>query len=167
MAWQFASGNILTAADLNAVTKPWNAFCQVRMSTPQSLTNNTTTTLLFDTEDLDPLGWHSTSTFTGRITPNIAGWYEARGTIAGAADADYTRAEAFFWKNAGNLTPIRGFSYLSHSTGAVIPDGSGTSNWVLMNGSSDYMELTAIQVNTSANANTVDATFSLQLQYPT
>ena len=37
MAWQFAPGEILTSANLNAVTKPWNALCQLSQTAGQSI----------------------------------------------------------------------------------------------------------------------------------
>lgn len=166
MAWQFAPGEILTATNLNAVTVPWNAVCQVRMSTPQSLTNNTITQLLYDTEDLDPRSWHSTSVNTGRITPTIAGWYEAFVSGVLAADSDYTTMFVQFQKNGADLTPQRALN-IAAPAGTFVPILNATSGLISMNGTTDYIDSTARQVNTSAAANTIDALLKVRLVYPT
>lgn len=166
MAWQFAPGEILTATNLNAVTKPWNAVCQVRMSAPQSLTSGSLTTLLFDTEDLDARTWHSTVTNTGRITPTVAGWYEATATGAMASDGDYTRLMLSLSKNGSATTPSRLIDF-SPPTGTVAPGITLAGGLISLNGSTDYLEISARQTNTSAGANTIDASFTVRLVYPT
>jgi hypothetical protein len=68
----WSSGDVLTAADLNAGLPA----CIVN-ATSQSFANNTTTVINYDQEVSDPYGWHSTSTNNQRITPNLAGYYLA------------------------------------------------------------------------------------------
>jgi hypothetical protein len=166
MAWQFAPGNILTAADLNAVTKPWNALCQLRQSATQSITNNSVTVVLFDTEDLDPLGWHSTSSNTERVTPTIAGWYRMTVNLSWGNDGDYIRHLCTFLKNGVGLSPN---IYAENGTIAI----AGTPSFMLpsvliqLNGSTDYFSLSVYQQNTSAGANTVQCRLLVELVYPT
>jgi hypothetical protein len=164
MAWQFAPGEILTATNLNAVTIPWNAICQLRMSTPQSLTNNTSTALSFDTEDLDPRGWHAGGSPT-LVTPTVAGWYRATMSIDWQTDTDYTRASFELQKNEANCTPRR---YRDPQPRVTTGDPTGMS-WPLvsLNGTTDRFRIVATQVNTSTGANTVDACLLVELVYPT
>lgn len=167
MAWQFSSGDILTAANLNAVTRPWNALCQVSQSSTQSLTNNTATDITFDTEDLDPLGWHSVVSLTNRIVPTIAGWYRATGVANFGSDGDYVRISIDLLKNSLAATPRIGMTSFVPGTATLGPVLSTQSVLTSLNGSTDYVELQCLQNNTSAAANTVQCRLLLELVYPT
>lgn len=169
MAWQFASGEILTAANLNAVTKPWNAVCQVSKAA-MSLVNTTVTPVTFDTEDLDPLSWHSTVSLTDRVVPTIAGWYSVGATVRHSADTDYTRVLGEIFKNGAAVsTPLwRMDLQLSWGGGSPTPAYTfGAPRMVSLNGSTDYVSLQLLQTNTSAATNTADALFTVKLEYPT
>lgn len=50
-----------------------SAGCSLYQTTGTVLTINTWVTVLFDSERYDDLGWHSTSTNTGRITVDFTG----------------------------------------------------------------------------------------------
>jgi hypothetical protein len=144
------------------------ALCQVT-STGQSLTNNTITELLFDTdgtgvEDLDPLGWHENTTNPGRITPTIAGWYRVTGAALFSSDNDITSVLFFIRKNGLDFAH-RGGLNLTTSAGAVSTGVVATTGLVFMNGSTDYLTLIARHVNTSAGAETIDAVFTVKLEY--
>jgi len=67
----WSSGDVLTATDLNAGLP----LAIAANSTTVSIPNATLTEVTYDTDDSDDYGWHSTSSNTGRITPNIAGIY--------------------------------------------------------------------------------------------
>jgi hypothetical protein len=144
------------------------AVCQVR-ATGQSLTNNTITELLFDTdgtgvEDLDPLGWHENTTNPGRIKPTIAGWYRVTGAALFSVDNDITSILFFPRKNGADFDHRGGInlsaSAVSHSPAVVCDSGL-----VQMNGTTDYFTLVARHVNTSAGAETIDAVFTVKLEY--
>lgn len=167
MAWQFASGEILTAANLNAVTRPWNAVCQVSASATQSLTSALAAVLTMDTEDLDPLSWHSTVTNTSRITPTIAGWYRATAVVLFGSDNDYTRISVAIFKTGASATPPYGQQSFVPGAAALGPVLTTQSVMISLNGSTDYLEVSAFQSNTSAAANTAQGRLSVELVYPT
>jgi hypothetical protein len=164
MAWQFAAGEILTAANLNAVTVPWNAVCQSRMSAPQNVSNNSATTLSFGVDDLDVLNWHAGGTPT-LFTPTIAGWYQVHLGTVWQSDTDYTRLFIEINKNGGALTPLCRYETGDDFNGAAYFDV--TSPFISMNGTTDNVTGIAFQTNTSAGINTVDAVITVKLMYPT
>lgn len=161
-------GQIATAGITDkAVTGPkmLPALCQVRMSAAQSIPNGANTTLSFDTEDLDALTWHAGGTPT-RITPTIAGWYRVTFTTDWQSDTDYFRLLVNILKNGAVTTPLRSIEIPGGAV-TLTPNVSGSVTLVQMNGTTDFLELSAFQVNTSAGANTCDATFLVELVYPT
>jgi len=50
-------------------------FASVYHNTTQNLSNGVSTILLFNSENSDTLGWHSTSSNTGRMTVTVTGGY--------------------------------------------------------------------------------------------
>lgn len=168
MAWQFAPGEILTSANLNAVTRPWNALCQLVQSSTQSITNNTSTPVTFNSEDLDPLSWHSTVSLTERVVPTIAGWYRVTAQTEWQADTDYTRILVDINKNAAAIgAPNMRVDSIAVTTAAAAKSIPLTSPLISLNGSTDYISLVVFQVNTSAGANTVQCRLLVELVYPT
>lgn len=165
MTWQWSSGEILTAADLNAVTLPWNALCQMKRSSTLSISNNAATAVTWNSTDLDPLNWNDTGVNPTRITPTISGWYRTSYVTDWQSDTDYTRILAAVQKNGAATTP--NFT-LEHRPAAVThtPRLAGSFPLLQMNGTTDYVELVVLQVNTSAGANTVDPQFLVELVYP-
>lgn len=127
----------------------------------QSVAHNTVTNLLFTSEDFDPLGWHSTSVNTDRITPTIAGWYRVTLTVAYASDTDLARVRsAIFASNIGEV--------IVEDRPYDVPAGIGisvaiVSRLVRMNGSTDYFAGLAYQANTSTGANSVNAWLTVEL----
>ena len=141
-----------------------DSLCQVRQSGGQSIAHNTVVTLNFNTEDLDPLGWHDNVTNNHRITPTVAGWYQSSFGTSWQADADYTFAKTVLRKNGTEPT-------VSQSATAVVSLGDVDANAGLplmsMNGTTDYLDLVVFQTNTSAGTNTVDVTWLVKLVYAT
>lgn len=62
----FSAAAQLPAAELNDCFDP--PRCRLTKSTTQSIANNTTTSVTFDTEAFDDGGMHSTTTNTSRVT---------------------------------------------------------------------------------------------------
>ncbi|KUL22359.1 hypothetical protein [Actinoplanes awajinensis] len=129
-------------------------ICRLIQTTAQSaaFTNNADVLITFGTssELFDTHGWHSETTNNSRITPNIAGIYEAVGAVYWAARADYTTLQASIKKNGSTTleTPHR-----------VGPNATNTVRSVhhspveiAMNGTTDYLELYGLQTNTAAAA---------------
>jgi hypothetical protein len=160
-------GEIVTATKLGLYTTNVTAICQVRM-TAQSITDNTLTALLFDTdttgtEDLDTLGWHENTVAPERITPTIAGWYQVGWSCEWQTDTDYVRVFSELQKNEAVLSPARRIE----GPVATAPHHYTGGGLVQMNGTTDRFRITVFQDNTSGNANTVSAVFTVELKIPT
>jgi hypothetical protein len=79
----FLNGNLAYTTP----TAPTVSACRVRNSGSQSIPNNTSTALTFDTEDYDNDTIHSTISNTSRLTCRTAGKYYVVGAILWAANA--------------------------------------------------------------------------------
>ena len=127
----FVSGQILTAAELNAGLPT----CVVSKN-PFTATNGVSGVVAFDTELTDLYGWHSTSVNTSRITPNIAGTYLVTMLFSNVSAALVTRALANVFKNGASNTPL---SIITDTTGTL--DDFTTVGFVTANGTTDYFEM--------------------------
>lgn len=166
MAWQFPAGEILTADNLNAVTKPWDAICIVQENS-QSINDATLTVVSFtDAEVLDPRDWHSTGTNPERVTPDIAGTYKitAASRLVTAAN-DIARIILQPTKNGSDITvgnvDIKPDTSSGNSQMAVT-----TTVWVELNGSTDYVGVSSYQDNTGGNARATGFWLMVELVYP-
>lgn len=146
----YVTGQVVTAAQLNGNPgNTWGDFvlsppdCQVRQTVIQSLPNNTWTDVLFDTEDLDPDLWHSTSTNTARITPQTAGIVRLAGGVGFAGSATGRRGTR--WVLNGSGTAISGSSVIVLSSAAVAMDVPARTLKVTVNGTTDFLTLQAFQ----------------------
>jgi hypothetical protein len=149
-----AGGDIITAATINRALRggPERPLCILRNSAVQSVANNSVTTpLSWDTEVEDTHGWHSTSSNTSRITPNVAGWVEVTSVIHFAGNSTGRRA-GVVKLNGG--TPNYGEIKAAGSA-------SGVSAFVVreieVNGTTDYIEVFPFQDSGGA-LNTADVT---------
>lgn len=150
------AGGIITAADMNRALRggPERPFCKLTNSAVQSVANNSVTTALtWNTEVEDTHGWHSTSSNTSRITPNVAGWVELRSIIHFAGNVNGRRA-AVAKLNGGTAN----YGEIKAATSA-----SGVSTIIVaeyeVNGSTDYLEVFGFQdsggaINTADIVNT-------------
>jgi hypothetical protein len=118
------SGNVLL--QYNGVAAP--AFA-VTLSGNQSISANTTTKVLFNTETFDTNNNFASSTFT----PTVAGYYQINAFISWSG-AGSTQGNIYLYKNGSpigqTLTPGSGYGY-----------NNGLSLVVQMNGSTDYLEV--------------------------
>jgi hypothetical protein len=115
-------------------------------SSAQSLTANTATKLLFDTEEYDTNNNFATS----RFTPTVAGYYQLIAYFQIAATR--TGLNLYVYKNSGTL--IR---YIGCDNSANMA-GLGGTGLFYANGSTDYFEIygtSAATQNTSAGIGTV------------
>jgi tRNA G26 N,N-dimethylase Trm1 len=98
VATTWASSEFVTSAIANARIKDAVAFflnppmAVLRHSAVQSIATSTFTALLFDTEDKDTDGGHSTVTNTSRYTAQTAGMYLVSGQYSSAINATGQRA---------------------------------------------------------------------------
>lgn len=124
-------------------------------STSVSISSGTATTALFATEDYDPLGWHSTATNTGRITPSVAGYYLATAQVQNInGPGTNMRALAGIDKNGGG-------SIARFDVNNYAPDDFSIIGVTEMNGTTDYLEVVLNQF--SGVTRTPDVAFSVIL----
>jgi len=132
----WSSGDVLTAADLNA-----GLPAAIVYTASQSFPNNSLDIINYDLEVYDPLGWHDTSTNNSRITPNLAGYYLA--TIEQTNWASVNgRSLYLIFKNTVN------WSRLDVTSTAC--EGGTVSGVLYLNGTTDYVESKFYQNSGSA-----------------
>jgi hypothetical protein len=152
----FTAGQILTASELNNAI-PLCILENASMVIPAS----TTTQVTFSTEVLDPLGWHSTSVNTSRITPNISGYYFVTmqlNDITGGGTL--TRALMSLIKNGAALAiPIQ-----MDTEGSS--DDFALPGYVFCNGTTDYIEMRVFQTNAGSTSRTINARFTAEFVHP-
>lgn len=136
----FTSGQVLTASELNTVLPA----C-ILSTTTASVPNAADTYIPFSSEDYDPLGWHSTSTNTSRITSNIAGWHQATVSTYGlnGPGGNY-RIIVVVTKNRSTPARVARFDINNYA-----PDGVTVSGMFYLNGTTDYLEADLIQFSGS------------------
>jgi len=104
-----------------------------------SISNNTNTTVLFDTEEFDTDAYHSTATNTGRIT------------IPAGKAGKYAINAAFFWQNNGTgVRRLQIFKNGSVYASTLMPPNAAeqvsvTLNLVMNLAVSDYIEAIVFQ----------------------
>lgn len=142
---------------VEAVAKP--ALAILSSTTVQGITNTTWTGILFNAEDPDTVGGHSTSTNTTRYTVQAgwAGYYHIAATVSFAPNATGARF-ARVRKNGGTVV-LRGASALS--TGGALTTEVGLNGTVYL-AVGDYVELQVYQssggtLNTANTDSSVDA----------
>lgn len=131
--------------------------CRLVAQSSQSAASNTTVAVTFGTssEIIDTHNFHSESTNNSRITPNVAGYYRVTGHAAFGARDDYRVTDSYLRLNGSTTVP--------GSSGRVnYPTFSGTNSTtssqvmthseaiINFNGSTDYVELMAVQTNVAA-----------------
>ncbi len=140
-----AVGDPILAAHINRLLSP--PMCRVYQGTAgQNLTDNTNTTLTWDTEEYDDLGMHSTSSNPTRITivsAAGAGKYKFTGTLFLGARNDYVTIGCVVAKNGTNIAP---FVRLGPGTGSA--QRSLQVSTTISMAVNDYAELVGYQDNT-------------------
>lgn len=113
----------------------------LRQTVAQSIPNNAMTALLFDTEDLDREGGHSTSSNTSRYTAQTAGYYEVSGAVGFTGNATGSRLAQINVNGTGQNGTEVGWGTVPNSghLEIVVP-----STMVYLN-VGDYVELAAFQ----------------------
>lgn len=159
MAWTtprtWVAGETVTASVLNTHVRDNLTALRSSLSTvvyratTQSIPDTTITAIDFDAETTDTPGWHSTSSNTSRITPDVAGLYLVVGGLSLAANATGLR-EAVLRRSGTDIARqgqglvVSASASLTINVTAVAP----------ANGTTDYFELYARQTSGGAlNAN--------------
>lgn len=145
MTITYAVGQRLTATVLQqladyTVNRP---IVRLIQTATQNLTDNTSTPVTFTTSStiIDTHSYHSETVNTSRVTPLIAGYYRAFGVVAYSAQTTYLSLQSVIRFNgvdqAGNQR---------HGPNATSsPRSVGAEGLFLCNGSTDYLELGALQ----------------------
>jgi hypothetical protein len=116
----------------------------VYLSANQSVTDATDTLVDFDSVSLDTHDWFDTGTH--RYTPQIAGYYMITWRVAvnGTTVVQYYSR---LRKNGG--TVFQGDRLLGISGTTTAGIGTAVSSWILLNGSTDYVDVTGFVDATS------------------
>jgi hypothetical protein len=156
----FVTGQRITADALNVLfDKPIGRLVQV---TAQSLTDATRVALTFGTGStvIDTHSFHSESSNNTRITPTKAGYYRFAGTGFWSAQTTPVVTDVSFRLN--------GTTALASAWRAV-PGAQAASGFTqieqLMNGSTDYVELTVNQDSSGAVNSDASVNFSSTVEW--
>jgi hypothetical protein len=129
-----AAGTVMVSGNMPA----FSAY----KSSNQSITSNTWTKVTFDTEEFDTNNNFSSSTFT----PTVAGYYQVNGTAdMYPSTGTATRSSIRIYKNGGSPYKAGNEVQITNQTemSCVV------SVLFYMNGTTDYLELYALQTGTS------------------
>lgn len=145
------AGDRVKATDYPTTYTTARPLIRLVANATQSIPHNVATALSWPagTEDFDTAGYHDTTTNTSRITPLLAGYWAFDGTVLFGARADYTNINAWIRVNAAtNLAPAW------RMEPAALSQTSTCRGYaeVLMNGTTDYIELMAQHANSAAAA---------------
>ena len=123
------------------------AFKAERSSSAQSISHNTATQVQFNSETFDLENWYDTSTY--KYTPQVAGYYWIHASIAwGGLNGESVETFTYIRKNGSDLHRCGGGvttnygNYHSEDATAII----------LLNGSSDYVDVKVYQYNSNSHA---------------
>ncbi len=146
-----AAGQILEDADLTALKQASSEkpIGRITVSGGQNIAHNSYTALIFNTEDIDTHGQHDLVTNTTRVTPNVPGVYRFHGTLSIGGRTDFSFVEVTVRPNGG--TPIAPSTRdRPPLTDAATTLQYGTTALVECDGSTDYVEIVARQVNAAS-----------------
>ena len=149
----YIAGQIYTASEANN-TAP---MCVLEATTSVAA-NGVVIAFGAGSELTDKLNWHSTSSNTSRITPNIAGIYFVSASVQDYGDA--TRALTAVYKNGANLT----YRIQQDISGAETVDDMTIGGYIQCNGTTDYLEIYVLQQ--SAGAKSMPVQFAAQFIGP-
>lgn len=142
----FTAGEDATAANLNTFGTAINfllapPFAELSNSAVQSIGNNSTTGLTYDTEGIDSDNGHSTVSNTSRYTGQTPGWFWNSFTSGFASNATGVRE----WSIRVNGATQKYF--VRRGTVAAAVEAMGVSGAVFLNGTTDYAESCVLQTS--------------------
>jgi hypothetical protein len=148
----------------NAVNPPSGRLVQ-QAAGVHAVANNAMVAMQFGagSEEWDSPGFHDTVTNNSRVTPTVAGKYLVHGAVSLAGRSDYSSIEAVIAKNGTAVPPASTIAVGASNTTEV----HNASALVSCNGTTDYFEVQARQVNVAAaSVNTVvSAQFASVLEW--
>ena len=154
----FVTGVVVTEANLDTLSDDITFLanppkCAVYNSSSQSISNNTLTTLTFNSERQDTDTMHSTVTNTGRLTFTTAGFYLFGINVQFQAATDYT--ELLLIARLNGTTTIRSNRDRNPGTTNDVRELDLTRGYQFAAG--DYIEFLARQQNGATAARNVEA----------
>lgn len=133
------AGDIITTGSSGVTTEV--PMFRAWLSSNQTLSNATNTTIQFADEDYDSHGWYDTSTY--RFTPQLAGYYVIACNVGlDVVGSNYTLAVADLRINGATTGKGSGRIILSRGSNHNEVQGCFT-NIVYLNGSTDYVSASA------------------------
>lgn len=140
--------------DLDARVSPILAKPLVRLvqAAAQSIPDNTSTALMFGagSEEIDTHGFHDTTTNNSRITPTIAGYYRFHGNYQSGTPTTLVVINVFFSKNGSAIPPT------GRGNNGALTQSQSVTGIIFCNGTTDYVQLTALQDSAGAvNTNVI------------
>lgn len=145
-----------SVAAFSTANKPIAVLTQ---ATPQLLTNNTAAAITFDASTVDNTSGHSNTVNPSRWTASYPGWYRVRGQVTFAASATNDRSVQIY----KNGTAVSTQWNVAPSAGASFAPGRETEGLVFLNGTTDYVEIWALQ-NSGGALNTFAGTVTSSMQ---
>lgn len=150
------AGQLAAAADILAMQDGMAGShrCELVQTVAQSYTSGSSVAVTFDTEISDADGWHSTSSNTERVTPNKAGTYLVIAGLHFAAATTTTSVHALIGKN-GTAVDTSHRQKPNNTSQTSTAEVVGT---VTVNGTTDYITLIGVQVDSGAAARNTNVT---------
>lgn len=158
----FAAGQIVDEDDMAAIeaASTQKNIGRLVASGTQALADNTTVAITFSTEEFDTGGFHSTVTNNSRVTPTVAGYYRFHGAVWFEAQTTPVTSAAFFRMNGSAvLAPA------DRDTPGAAAQSRATTVLQPFNGSTDYIELCAVQDSAGADNTNQSNQFSSVMEW--
>jgi len=131
------NGTILTTANtFGAGTGP--AF-SVYLSTSQTISNNVTTKVAFNSENFDTASCFNTSTY--RFTPTTAGYYSFSVIVQPQSNSAISGYSFYLTKNGADVGSSNQICYANGNNGYSLNPAYNGSLMYYLNGSTDFVEL--------------------------
>jgi hypothetical protein len=156
----WTAGEVVTAAFFNSNVRDAGNFflswpvAELRQTVAQSLATGASTAVTMDTEDVDTDNGHSTVTNTSRYTGQTAGRFQCSGKVGFAANAAGVRV--VWLSKSGTAINGSGVEEITNTVAAAVTLLPTATMTTFLNGSTDYLEVFALQ--TSGGALNTDVT---------
>ncbi len=145
----WVAGELVTAAYMNSNVRDAGTFllgrpaANLRQSVAQSVASSVYVPILWDTEDLDRDGGHSTVTNTSRYTAQTPGYYWVAWTLPFVLNGTGGRGGRI--RTNGTDTQANAVAAAFGPTSTTVTIAVAASGIQYLNGTTDYVELCAFQ----------------------
>jgi hypothetical protein len=140
----FFAGDQVAATDLNTIDLREPPICIAKASGTPTVTIPTGGgPVALDTDVLDPLNWHNPVTNNSRITPTINGYYQCIGNVQFIGGTGGTNPRR--WAAIRQNGSTQNFGVVMAASGGAVNMGAQVVLNLVLNGTTDYVELMAGQ----------------------